>query len=172
MLAYKRPKNLQDYLVSSTFTKDNTVCTFTTDVCNRSRCSHCKNINIGSSFTSHVTGHTYNLRHNANCASNDVIYLITCKRCNVQYVGQTSQSISKRMNSHRFDICNFVDPAFSTTVATHFNLDRHSIDDFSFMPIDNVNHDLDRLCKETFWIHKLKTLNPDGLNTKLLYNAN
>ena len=90
----------------------------------------------------------------------------------MQYVGQTKQPVSKRMNSHKFDVCNFMDPAFSTHVATHFNSTNHSIDDFSFMPIDVVNSTIDRLCKETFWIHKLKTLYPEGLNSKLLFTVN
>lgn len=88
----------------------------------------------------------------------------------MQYVGQTKQPVSKRMNSHKFDICNFVDPAFSTNVANHFNKDDHNFTDFSFMPIDVVYNTLDRLCKETFWIHKLKTHFPEGMNTKLLYS--
>ena len=56
----------------------------------------------------------------------------------LQYVGQTSQQVSKRMKSHKFDISNFKDPYFSTHVATHFNTDDHSLNDFSFMPIDIV----------------------------------
>ena len=81
------------------------------------------------------------------------------------------QPVSRRMNSHKFDISNFSNPAFSTLVAGHFNLRNHSISDFSFMPIDVVNNQIDRLCKETFWIHKLQTLHPNGLNSKALFNV-
>lgn len=87
-------------------------------------------------------------------------------------MGQTRQQVSKRMNSHRFDICSFTDPAFSSGVATHFNLDDHNASDFSFMPIDIVKNDFDRLCKESFWIHKLQTLQPNGMNSKQLFNIN
>ena len=83
-----------------------------------------------------------------------------------QYGGQTHQQVSKRMNSHRYGICNFENPAFSSSVATHFH--DHSLNDFSFMQIDIFN----RLCKEAFWIYKLQTLQPNGLNSKLLYNIN
>ena len=74
------------------------------------------------------------------------------------------------MNSHRFDICNFTDPTFSSLVATHFNNDSHDIADFSFMPIDIVKNNINRLCKETYWIHKLKTLHPYGMNSKVIFN--
>ena len=50
--------------------------------------------------------------------------------------------MSKRMNSHKFDISNFKDPDFSTHVVTHFNTDDHSLSDFSFMPIDIVPDDM------------------------------
>ena len=111
------------------------------------------------------------MRHNTNCKSKNVVYLITCSQCQTQYVGQTRQPVSRRMNSHIFDINNFMDPAFSSLVAAHFNGNNHSIQNFTFMPIDIVKNDMDRLYKETFWIHKLKTVNPNGLNNKHLYEV-
>ena len=86
-----------------------------------------------------------------------------------QYVGQTRQKVSQRMNSHKFDINSFIDPSFSTSIATHFNTEGHSIDDFSFLPIEIVNNNMKRLLRETFWIHKLETVYPKGLNTTILY---
>ena len=49
------------------------------------------------------------------------------------------------------------------------NSNGHSIEDFSFMPIDYVSNNMNRLLKETYWIHKLDTLYPKGLNAKVLY---
>lgn len=169
-VAFRRPKNLYDYLISSDFKvyKD---FDYSTDKCNKKRCTHCARINSSSTFTSTVTGETFSLRHNTNCQSKNVIYLISCKKCHKQYVGQTKQPVSKRMNSHKFDITNFKDPTFSTLVATHFNENNHSMADFTFMPVDVINNSVNRLCKETFWIHKLKTLNPNGLNSKALFSV-
>ena len=168
IIAYKRPYNLRNHLVRSDFSSQNI--SFVSSACNRSRCSHCKNIKVDSSFTSNVTGDSYCLRHNTNCRTNDVIYAISCKKCNIQYIGQAMQPVSKRMNNHRFDINGYIDPAFSTNVAIHFNSSNHSINDFAFMPIDIVHNNFDRLCKETYWIHKLDTLSPNGLNAKVIYN--
>ena len=56
----------------------------------------------------------------------------------MQYVGQTNQQVSKRMNSHRFDINNFDSQGYASNVALHFNSYPHSIADFSFLPIDVV----------------------------------
>jgi hypothetical protein len=168
IVAFKRPKNLSDYLIKSDLNVQDNI--QGANSCNRPRCSHCKNINKGTQFTSHNTGETFNLRCNTTCKSDNVIYLITCTECNLQYVGQTSQQVSKRMNSHRFDVNNFTDPAFSSLVASHFNSNKHSLSNFSFMPIDIVRNTVNRLCKETFWIHRLKTLHPDGLNSKVLFD--
>ena len=169
-VAFRRPKNLRDYLTRSDFAVAEGDRYFSKS-CNSSRCSHCNNIDNACEFTSSNTGETFTLRQNVNCKTSHVIYLITCKRCKAQYVGQTKQPVSKRMNSHRFDIRSFMDPSWSTYVATHFNSNNHDLTDFSFMPIDMKINDNDRLCKETFWVHKLKTMHPDGLNSKVLFNV-
>ena len=169
IMAYSRPKNIKDIQTQSKFSPhDSSI--LSSGKCSRRRCSHCCNIVTNSSFTSNITDDKFNIRCNTDCSSKNVIYIIKCKKCNIQYVGETKQNVSKRMNSHRFDIRNFSDPTYSSHVAAHFNSPSHSLDDFSFMPIDNVCNDFDRLCKETFWIHKLQTLYPFGLNAKLLYD--
>ena len=99
------------------------------------------------------------------------VTLVKLIRWSKQYVGQTNQQVSKRMNSHRFDINNYDSEGYATNVALHFNSDSHSIADFSFLPIDVVNDEMTRLCKETYWIHKLETMSPKGMNSKLLYNV-
>ena len=121
---------------------------FMSDSCNRYRCSHCKSINRGSECSSSNTGINYKLRIDTNCTTQYVIYLVTCKRCDKQYTGQTTQPVAKLINTHRFDISNFM---FSSLVATHFNSEAHCINDFSFMPIAIVRNNINRLCLETFW---------------------
>ena len=168
VMAYKRPKNLKDILIKTNFYGVNPN-QFSSFKCNRTRCSHCCNIVESDSFFSSQYNTTFKLRFNTSCTSSKVIYLISCKKCSLQYVGQTGQQVSRRMNNHRFDINSFVDPAFSTYVASHFNSAGHSLNDFQFIPIGMVNNEMERLMKETYWIHKLGTLHPNGLNSKILY---
>ena len=172
IIAYRRPRNIRDFIVKSKFTSANVNDRCYSQVCNRKRCSHCQNIVVDDMFSSTNTNESFLLQNCTDCSTKNVIYLITCKRCQMQYVGQTNQPVSKRMNSHRFDIRNFnVDEAkYASHVAVHFNSYGHSLNDFSFMPIDIVNDTMKRLCKETFWIHKLNTHYPEGLNAKLLYD--
>ena len=103
----------------------------------RRRCSHCKNIIKTGVSTSNCTQESFQMRYSTSCTSQNVIYLIECKHCNINQGN-------------------------ATNVALHFNSDSHLLDDFRFVPIDIVNNEMDRLCKETYWIHKLDTLHPKG----------
>ena len=100
------------------------------------------------------------------CTSENVIYLITCKRCNSQFVGQTHQKVSKRMKSDRCDI--FHHPDCFTNVSVHFNENSHTANDFSFAPTEKVDIEWPRLLKETYWMHRLNTIFSNGMNCKVL----
>ena len=164
VVAFKRAKNLQNCLTHSILNKPNESSQSTK--CNRRRCTNCSSIIERTNFTSTNTDETFNLHFSGNCTSKDVIYLITCKKCKMQYNGQTHQLLSNCMNSHKFNIRNMGDPSFSTNVPIHFNSNDHSMEDFSFMSIDYVSNNMNRIFKETYWIHKLDTLHPKGLNAK------
>ena len=71
------------------------------------------------------------------------------------------------MNSHRFDICHY--PDNFTNVSVHFSENGHTPSDFSFPPIDKVEAEWQRLLKETYWIHRLNNIYPNGINSKVLY---
>lgn len=152
LVAFKRPKNLKDILVNSNIRSNNKNAK-SSSKCNRSRCTHCSSIIESNIFSStNIPGKNYHVNNNTDCSTKNVIYLVTCDKCKEQYVGQTKQQVSKRMNSHRFDINNFSDPLFSTNVATHFNKTNHCIKDFKFMPIEIVTDDMERLLQESYWI--------------------
>ena len=68
IVAFNRPKNLQDFLVSSDL-KSNRFAEFKSQRCNSKRCSHCNSIAHSQTFTSTSTGETFTMRHNTNCSS-------------------------------------------------------------------------------------------------------
>ena len=82
-------------------------------------------------FTCTNTNEIFELHLSGTCASNDVIYLVTCRKCKMRCVGQTDRLLSMRMNSHKFNIRNMDDPSFSTNVAIRFNSNEHSVEEFS-----------------------------------------
>ena len=54
--------------------------------CNKSRFHTYLNVNGTDTFTSTVTRKTYKISHLFDCSDKYLIYLLTCKKCLIQYV--------------------------------------------------------------------------------------
>ena len=143
IVAYKRPTNVHGMLVHSNLGKPRS--DFNVTKCDRRHCTHCSTINESNLFTRTTTSTVHKIHNDLSCTSTDVTYLITCKKCKAQYVGQTHQKCANRMNSHKYYIAHF--PDILTNVSDHFNSPGHSVQDFSFMPIDKVSNNWKRLFK-------------------------
>ena len=145
-----------------------------------SRCETCLVMETGSSFTSTNTGEEYPIHFNMNCKTREIIYLITCKKCKIQYVGQTGLSLRERMWKYRNRITTPY-PTQLTEVEAHFRTDNNhnGITDFSIMPIcqrtnpsrEKVEGEFRRQQMEDFFINILDTNHPKGLNGILANNA-
>uniref|UniRef100_A0A8C5LIN0 GIY-YIG domain-containing protein n=1 Tax=Leptobrachium leishanense TaxID=445787 RepID=A0A8C5LIN0_9ANUR len=131
-------------------------CTFCGDI----KCSVCFYIESSSTFKSSNKGTIYIIQDRLNCASKNVIYLITCKKCSAQYVGQTTQSIRRRFVYHLSTIKCKKDLA----LPKHYNTADHSLQDISLMVIEQVTNESSILQREQYWISELNTLKPSGLN--------
>ena len=64
-------------------------------------CEVCMNISETNTFTSNVTGETYKTNHKLTCDDNYLIYLLSCKCCGKQYVGETTDKFRYRWNSYK-----------------------------------------------------------------------
>ena len=76
--------------------------------CTKKRCEVCKNVNITDSFTSLVTQNMYKINHKLNCDDKCLIYLLTCKQCRKQYVGETTDTFQKRWNNYKNNARKFL----------------------------------------------------------------
>ena len=123
----------------------------------------CRHIKIGKEFESSVTGKIYQVKATANCKSRNVVYVIECKRCKKQYVGETENALHIRMNGHRSDIKH---QRLEKPVAKHFNSKDHSLEDVSIFVIEQIHREDAnfRKRKESYWIQILRSLTPEGLN--------
>ena len=117
VLAFKRPQNLGDTLIHSKMNFSQNSARSVSSY-KRRRCTHCKSINESTAFKSSSTSEVFSLKKDFESTTENVIYLITCKRCNSQHVGQTHQKVSKRMDSHRFDIFHHPDSFKNVSVCT------------------------------------------------------
>ena len=132
-------------------------------VCNQRRCATCLHFNPIPFFKS-TTNHTnYNIRKSFTCSSSNIIYLITCRKCKKQYIGKTTKALRERINHHRSTIMTNQNRYLSI----HFNFPDHNINHLSVQVIDEVDNQTDLPDLEKYWIVKLGTLKPKGLNFTL-----
>ena len=168
IVAYSRPRNLRDILVrakfqdqsSSEVNAENSGC-FQCPA----NCKTCDLIDSVQTFKSFQTSRLFQIRQSINCLSKNVIYLIYCNTCGVQYVGETKNTLRMRMTQHRSAIKT---KKVDQPVAKHFNLPNHSIANLRVIAIDQNNSwtDKSRKAKENFWELNLKTTVPFGLNIR------
>ena len=52
----------------------------------------------------------------ATCETSNVVYCISCKKCNIQYIGKTERELKERIGEHRGSINNDHIADFSFTV--------------------------------------------------------
>ena len=91
-MAFRRPKSLGDYLVHaklrlSTRLQRNSKGTV---LCDNRSCQDCKYLEPGERFYSYRTGKSYTINYQLDCNNSNVVYLLSCKVCHVQYVGSTA----------------------------------------------------------------------------------
>ena len=138
--------------------------------CNRKNCRHCSRINKSGTVKSNSTGREYHSLVNVTCNSSNLIYMIECTICGIQYVGQTKNKILSRINQHYSSIKNLVD----TPVSRHIN--SHSFEGFYPVRIyiltliredtDSIEGTENRNKWENYWMARLFTYVPKGLNIK------
>ena len=135
--------------------------------CKNPRCKTCIQVSNSNHFTNAETNKIYPIKGNMDCDSTNLIYLISCKKCPAQYVGETGNSLRTRFTQHRYNINKNVD----TPVSTHFS-ETHNIEDLILTPIEkipdtsNTNKDKSlRKLHETYWIKTLGTYKNHGLNS-------
>ena len=104
IVAYRRPKNLRDLLVSSQLKPPSFEPARGSSPCGSRRCLTCDHVQTGTTIRSTTTGICYHTRATATCKSNNIIYLIECRQCHKQYVGETWNPLHICLNGHRNDI--------------------------------------------------------------------
>ena len=116
-----KKKIQSNYYTSKNISNDNKNTNKWIHTCNRKTCACCINMKFCNQFfTSTVTKRIYkiiNHEHILTCNSKNIIYLITCNKCKIQYVGETIQMLKMRMNKHRSDIRSKI---ANTHISKHF----------------------------------------------------
>ena len=148
-------------------------------------CKLCSNLSTKDTFVRSSTHRIYQSVipsdvSSLDCNSSNVIYLITCQKCCLQYVGETAQKIRERFRHHRGCInhpekdntCRILSEHFSKGACRNAKYSVHIIEK---LPGDGRSDDgsIDpgmtnlRRKKETSWMLSLRTVFPFGLNDRV-----
>ena len=171
--AYRRTKNLKEMLAPSKF--------WVTSSRNQreensKKCDLCKNYLIqASKFQSSAAGRQYPIQQGLSRSSQNVIYLATCDKCKLQYVGSTSTEPKVRFRNHK---SNMLKNKRTCELTIHFNDSEHEISQINFIIIEQIRSfenslHLERLLftREAYWTAQLFTLNPPGLNKRQVFRS-
>ena len=156
--------------IAAVGTRSSSGYTFTS--CNDRRCMTCPNFIKLTTFKSNVTNiqckvisHT---GERLSCHSQNIIYLLTCKGCGIQYVGETVEPFHKRNNQHRTQMS--IHFQFHCETSCQYGFTYQIIEKLPGTGYKNgrVDEDLSKIrkAKEDVWIKKMRVIFPYGLNEK------
>jgi len=148
-------------------------------ICNNSNCNTCKYA-LTKKFLHNQFNIPISIPSFSTCTSSNVIYLISCIKCNKFYIGETSRPIKNRIYEHLTKIKyaiknksnnllykNFIKNNLSSSLIYSHFASNHSIEsDFKFQIFlkDIIFY---RLRLETDLILIFDTLSPNGLNMSI-----
>ena len=169
IVAYKRPKNLQDILVRSKLPpkRPNRVnpgfgkCD--SDICTTHAFAP---MGITKKHVCNYTNTSYNIRSSINCQTKNVIYKITCEKCpTFVYIGETERSFHDRFSEHRRDAEN---KDQKKPCGIHFSKPGHSLKDIQAIAFEQVfpkDQPIIRKERESWWINKYQAIE-HGANSR------
>ena len=179
IIAFRRNLNLKDIIGSNTIENDKVK--RRPSVKTKGKCSPClsnakslccKQILKTEKFQSTQNKKTFEIYHHVNCKSKNIIYLMECTKCKVQYIGKSETNFNIRLNNHRKDTNNIN----GIPASRHFSKPYHEFNIHAkfiiIEQIKNANVSKETITKrlkarENFWIQTLETLKPKGLNQEL-----
>ena len=166
IVAFWRPNSTKNTLVRAAVSRPSST-VGQCKPCGDKRCKCCLQLQDAQVFHSKTTGKEYKIFCNVSCKTPNVVYLLNCRVCGSQYVGESVQPFNKRMNGHGSDIAKKT----LLPMSQHFVSPGHSLDDIGRSKIDIIDHnpswkENQRQKIESFWIHELRTLHQEGINRK------
>nr|XP_049581060.1 uncharacterized protein LOC125971932 isoform X2 [Syngnathus scovelli] len=151
--AFKRNPNLKDWLVSTKM---------------RTGSSRSARRSVGVITDSQKKEHFF-IQTGKDLATKNAIYCVSCRLCDVMYVGQTRNDVRSRLHSHRYNITH--NQKRNTHLVRHFR--RHGLHNLSIRVLESCAGwtQKDRESAEMRWVKSLKTKYPRGLNLTTTENT-
>ena len=174
VVGFKRGRSLQDILVRAKLPeeKQESGSAKCKTLGKKGRtCDVCPFVKSTNTFTNRTGEQEFSIECNSilRCGSSNVVYLIQCKTCNIQYIGSASTPFRSRFNNYK-SMARKHNAGKNVTQASfhaHFaQPDHHGMSDWQVILIDQAVDRESVRRKESFWQYKLNTFNPEGLNER------
>lgn len=156
-VVFRRGRNLRDILVQS---KSSASQPSGCQPCQKPRCKVCKHMERVNEVTSTNSEYSFRIKGTLDCDTKNVVYVLRCTICNMDYVGQTGTAFRLRFNNHKAHTLSLPNLPFSR----HMNLPNHTFDAVRVILLQaGYSSDRERELREAFFIHKFKALT-HGIN--------
>ena len=137
-----RLPNLRDMLTKASISyppKEMETCKIMPNHCTRSgKCTYCPIIRKIDNVTCTITGKIHNtidLPKHITCELCDIVYLITCTKCNKYYVSETGRPFRSRIYEHKLSVTKPKDSRI-TPVSKHFTGKGHPVRNMQFSVLE------------------------------------
>ena len=119
------------------------------------KCITCSFVKTGKTVKSTASNYQIDINTAVDCTTDNVIYCIECKKCQAQYIGQTSDTLRKRFDKHRGSVTN---KDLKKAIGQHYNLPGHSVSDMTVTIVEKVynQNEFFRRRRETHYIQNFK----------------
>ena len=135
LVAYKRPPNIKDILIRAKI-PDSPPPREKRKIVGMKKCSKCPIcpfVQVGQTVSASKTNFKMDINREVNCQTRNIIYVIECKKCKEQYVGETHRTLQHRFAEHLGYVRN---KHLNKVTGEHFNSRGHSQSD---MQISNYS---------------------------------
>ena len=166
LVAYKRPANIKDKLVRAKVPdrappRPKRILNGMKKCLN---CPICPFVKTGQIVKSAQSEYRTEIKQNVDCQTKNIVYLLGCKKCQTQYVGESNRTLQSRFSEHLGYVKN---KKLDKTTGEHFNTKGHTISDMEITIIEKVHNTSDafRKQREKMFIQKFNTKHK-GMNQK------
>ena len=120
LIAYKRPTNIREKLIRSKIPPppSRRPKREITGMRKCNRCPICPYINVTKTVKATASNKVVTINKPVNCQTTNVIYCIHCKKCAIQYIGETDRFLQDRFSEHKGYVNN---KKLNKATGEHFN---------------------------------------------------
>ena len=161
-VAYRRPQTIERHIVKNDMRSQPKKEKITIPC---GSCKLCPSISKNSTITNTRKNITVEPISGGTCRTKCVVYAARCKKCDLIYIGHTSNEIRERFGKHRYDVNK---RPSNTEYSEHFGSADHTEKDMEVTILQSgIWNDQEREFHEDKWICRLQTATPNGINKSM-----